>query len=180
MPSPPLPSPPLPSPPPSLVPPYAPTGLTVTGVTTTSFQLTWTNPFDGNSDLSNATVTVNGSTTLQADTLTSHQFEELVPNRAYQIEVVVSNAVGPSPPGSTFTRTLPLGETPTPKQAHSDTDERTPIVSCFQTVHLCICKHCPSRLPLPYSRCPWKPLQCDNRNLCIQIGLIPLWLGVHT
>ena len=113
---PPLPCPlPLPSPFLSSVPPYTPTGLTVTGVTTTSFQLTWTNPFSGNTDLSTATVTltsVNDSTTLQANTLTSHHFEGLVPNRDYQVEVVVSNTVGSSPPGSTTTRTLPLGKTP--------------------------------------------------------------------
>ena len=110
---------PLPSPSPP-APPFAPTDLSVGAINTTSFRLTWTNPFDGKSPLTEATITLSstdGSNFFPADTLTSHQFQGLIPNRQYQIEVVVSNAIGSSPPGNVSAMTLPLGKTPPP---HTD------------------------------------------------------------
>ena len=101
----------------SPAPPSAPTNLSVSAITTTSFLLTWTNPFNGNSPLTTATIALNSSgelTSFQADTLTSHQFQGLVPNQQYQIEVVIRNTIGPSLPGSVATLTLPLGKCPPP------------------------------------------------------------------
>ena len=102
------------------VPPDPPTNLVVSDVTEDSVSLSWTNGFDGYSELTSAVVRYQADQTkypgdplreLVVDTppFDSASLTSLTPFTTHTITVSLVNAVGEGEPNSTSTTTLSLG-----------------------------------------------------------------------
>ena len=97
------------------VPPDPPSVVMVTAMTT-QLSLSWINAFDGHSPITMVMITygqqAGSNTTVNADTITSHNITGLMPNMEYIIFLQSFNDIGASGLVSVTGMTAPLRELP--------------------------------------------------------------------